>query len=288
MKYIFLINSFTVKDKVDDLVQRIMLYCDEYNLSYELEINSDEENTEDILEKYKKGENLIVVLGGDGIVNRVLNCIAGTKNKLGLIPYGTGNDFYKSIKKDLKNGLNKVDIARINDRYFINTACFGIDAEVANNKNMIKCKLIPKSLKYYLALLITFFKYKCRDFEIKIGNKKYKDTYTTIAVANGSYYGGSFNIAPLSDITDNQLDIYIVKKLSKLPMLDLILKMKNGKHEGLKDIIKVNNTKITIKSKQPIKANIDGEEIIDKEFNIQLIKHGIEIFYDEELIRDLT
>ena len=103
MKYIFLINSFTVKEKVDDLVQKIMVYCDEYNISYELELNSIEEDTETILEKYKKGENLIIVLGGDGIVNRVLNCIAGTKNRLGVIPYGTGNDFYKAVKKDLKN-----------------------------------------------------------------------------------------------------------------------------------------------------------------------------------------
>ena len=287
MKYIFLINSFTVKEKVDEVVQKIILYCDEYNLDYELELNSPEEETETILEKYKDGENLIIVIGGDGIVNRVLNCIAGTKNKLGLIPYGTGNDFYKSIKKDLKPGFNKVDIAKINDKYFINTACFGIDADVANNKNLIKTKLIPKQVKYYIALAYTFFKYKCRKFEVKVGNKKYEEYFTTIAVANGSYYGGSFNIAPLSDITDNKLDIYLVPKLAKIPMVSLILKMKKGKHEGNKNIEKINHNKLTIKSEYEITANIDGEELKGKEFKIDLISHGIEIFYDQDMIDQL-
>ena len=287
MKHVFLINSFAVKDKVDEVVQKVMLYCDEYNLDFEVELNSLEENTEQLLEKYKEGEHLIIVIGGDGIINRVLNCIASTKNKLGFIPYGTGNDFYKSVKKDLKPGFNKVDIARINNKYFINTACFGIDADVANNKNMIKTKLIPRQLKYYIALLITFFKYKCRTFEVKVGNKKYNQEFTTIAVANGSYYGGSFNIAPLSDITDNLLDIYLVDKVPKLPMINLILKLKNGKHEGHKNIEKFKTNKIYIKSKDKIIANIDGEELEDNEFKIELIKHGIEIYYDEDMINEL-
>ena len=70
-------------------------------------------------------------------------------------------------------------------------------------------------------------------------------------------------------------------------MINLILKLKNGKHEGHKNIEKFKTNKIYIKSKDKIIANIDGEELEDNEFKIELIKHGIEIYYDEDMINEL-
>ena len=62
----------------------------------------------------------------------------GSQNYLGVIPVGTGNDFYKSILKQNTKLYEKVDVAKINDKYFINIACFGIDADVGNNTKIIK------------------------------------------------------------------------------------------------------------------------------------------------------
>jgi diacylglycerol kinase family enzyme len=49
------------------------------------------------------------------MVNRVLNGIAGTDNILGIIPLGSGNDFYRSVEKDLKEYYNTCDLIKIND-----------------------------------------------------------------------------------------------------------------------------------------------------------------------------
>ena len=218
MKHIFIINSFTTKEKTNEVKEKIKTYCHNKKIDYIIEVNSLETSTEEIVKKYNNNY-VIIGIGGDGIINRILNGIMNTKNILGFIPYGTGNDFYKSVKKEIKEEITSIDVAKINNKYFINTSCFGIDADVANNKNIVKTKLIPKKQKYNIALIYTFFKYKCREFEVEVNNEKYNDIYTTIAICNGSYYGSGYNIAPISDLQDSLLDVYLVPKLNKLSMI---------------------------------------------------------------------
>ena len=288
MKYIFLINSYTVKEKVNELKEKIKDYCHENKMDYKIEVNGNGKETEDILEKYKNKDYTIIAVGGDGIINRTLNCIVGTKNILGFLPYGTGNDFYKTVKKQFKIGLNECDIIKINDKYFINTACFGIDAEVANNKNVIKTKLIPKKQKYNIALLYNFFKYKCRTFAVKIENKEINDDFATIAVCNGTAYGGGYRIGPKSILNDGKFEVYLAPKLNKLAMLKLIMQMKKGEHEASKRIEKIVTDKLTIKSPIKFKCNIDGEVLEDNRFQIELIKSGITVYYNEDMIQSLA
>lgn len=288
MKYIFLINSYTVKEKVNELKEKIKDYCHENKMDYKIEVNGNGKETEDILEKYKNKDYTIIAVGGDGIINRTLNCIVGTKNILGFLPYGTGNDFYKTVKKQFKIGINECDIIKINDKYFINTACFGIDAEVANNKNVIKTKLIPKKQKYNIALLYNFFKYKCRTFAVKIENKEINDDFATIAVCNGTVYGGGYRIGPKSILNDGKFEVYLAPKLNKLAMLKLIMQMKKGEHEASQRIEKIVTDKLTIKSPIKFKCNIDGEVLEDNRFQIELIRSGITVYYNEDMIQKLT
>lgn len=286
MKHVFIINSYTIKDK-EKIINKINNYCINNNINYIIEINNDNYSTEDIIDKYIDSKNIIIAVGGDGAINRILNKIVNTDNILGIIPYGTGNDFYKSIKIELNDIYNEIDIVKINDKYFINTACFGIDADVANNKDLIKSKWIPKKQKYNIGLLYSYFKYKCRDLEVYINNEELKSMYTTIAVCNGKYYGSGFMIAPLSNLQDGLIDVYIAEKLNKLRMINLIIKLKNGKHENSSYIRKIMTDKLIIKSEDKIKCNIDGECLEDKVFNIELIKKGITIYYNQELIDNI-
>lgn len=287
MKHIFLINIYTVKDDLDNLKEKINEYCKLNKINYEIEVNGNGIETEDILDKYQDTKYIIHAIGGDGIINRSLNKLINTKNILSFIPYGTGNDFYKTVEKQFKIGNNKCDVIRINKKYFINTACFGIDADVANNKNMIKASWIPRSSKYTLALLYTFFKYKCRNLEVKVENKEINRYFTTIAICNGDYYGGGYNIGPSSNLNDGKFEVYLVPKLNKLSMIKLILSMKKGKHENSKRLEKITTDKILIKSPTKFTCNIDGEKLEGNEFDIELIPNGITIYYNEDLIQHL-
>lgn len=284
MKYIFILNSFTLKTEVEKIKRRIEEYCTRENMEFIIEINSEEVSTESIVAKYRDQKNILLAVGGDGMVNRVLNGIAGTDNILGIIPLGSGNDFYKSVEKDLKEYYNTCDLIKINDRHFINVACFGIDADVANKKGEVTSKLIPKSQRYNASLLKTFSQYKCRNLEIEINGEKLSGEYTTVAVCNGVYYGNGYKISPNSNPTNGLLDVYIVDKVNKLRMVNLILKMKEGNHLNEKEVHHYQTNKMVIKSPTSFVANIDGEELFDRRFEIEVLKNGIMLYYDKSLI----
>ena len=288
MKYIFILNSFALKSDLEKVKRKIEEYCTLENMEFIIEINSEELDTEEIVAKYRDQKNILIAVGGDGTVNRVLNGIVGTDNILGIIPLGSGNDFYRSVQKDLKEYYNNIDLVKINDRYFINVACFGIDADVANNKCKVTSPLIPKSQRYNASLLKTLSQYKFRDLEIEVNNERIKGQYTTVAVCNGQYYGNGYKISPTSNPTNGLLDVYVVDKVNKLRMVNLILKMRDGNHVTEKEVHYYQANKVTIKSPESFVANIDGEELFDRKFEIEVIKDGVMLYYDRSLIEYLT
>lgn len=285
MKHVFLINSFTIGKKINKVKESIENVCKNMNIDFLIEINDEVHSTEQILQKYKNAENIILAVGGDGIINRVLNEIIGTKNQLGFIPCGTGNDLYRSLNIQAIETTTKCDIAKINDKYFINVACFGIDADVANN--LSTSKLIPKKQKYNLSVINSFAKYKGKRFEVLINDEKIEDDFATIAVCNGMFYGGGYNIAPSSELTDGLLDVYLATTQNRITIMKLILSMKKGKHENNKKIRKIKADKLSIISPISIRSNIDGEELEAKRFDIEIIEKGIIIYFNKELIASI-
>ena len=284
MKYIFVINSFTLKDEINEVIHRIKDFCVKNNMEFEVEINNEDNSTEDIVKKYKKCGYTIVAVGGDGMINRVLNALVGTNNTLGFIPCGTGNDFYRSVSKEMKNEIEECDVIKINDRYFINVACFGIDADVANNKGLIKSKIIPKSQRYNVSVINSFLKYEPRHFILKINNEEIEGDFATVAVCNGGYYGSGYNISPNFKLNNGLIDVYAVEDDNKFNIMKMILSMKKGKHEKYKKVHKFQTNKLTIISNNEINSNIDGEELESKKFNIEVINKKINVYFNKKLI----
>lgn len=283
MKYIFVINSFTLKEEINEVIHRIKDFCIRKNMEFEVEINNEDNSTEDIVKKYRKCGYTIVAVGGDGIINRVLNALVGTNNTLGFIPCGTGNDFYRSTLKEIKKETEECDVIKINDRYFINVACFGIDADVANNKGLIKSKMIPKSQRYNVSVINSFLKYEPRHFVLKMNNEEIEGDFATVAVCNGGYYGSGYNISPNFKLNNGLIDVYAVENDNKFNIMKMILSMKKGKHEKYKKVHKFQTNKLTLISNNEINSNIDGEELASKKFNIE-VKGKIKIYMNKELI----
>ena len=148
MKYIFMLNSFSNRDvlKTYEKINEISKYL---GIDYLIEVNSKFEFTEEILNRYKYSNDIIVPVGGDGMLNRVLNGIIDTDNLLSYLPNGTGNDFNRTVKETLSPGSNKIDVVRINDKYFMNVACFGIDADYSLFKYGGKVYIDGKEISDY-------------------------------------------------------------------------------------------------------------------------------------------
>jgi len=283
MKYIFIVNAFAGRGKSLRVAENIKKVCLENDIDSEIVYTNKPGEATIIAKTYKDLKCVIFSVGGDGTLNEVLNGIVGSNNMLGVIPTGSGNDFYKTLEKIYD--LNPcVDIGKINDQYFINVVCFGIDAEIAKNTAIMKRKNVPASQIYNASIVYTFFSYKFKEIELNIYNTIRKDKFTVVAICNGRYYGGGYQIAPNASVTDNKLDIYMVDKIKKIEMPKFLMKVKNGVHEQSTKVHKAQSDCIVIQSENDIICNVDGETVIDNRFEIKLIKNGVTLFNDKNLV----
>ena len=285
-KYIFIINEKAGKGQYKNIIPNIQKTCQNKNIDFEIRYISNEKNGYDIALEYKNEENIIYVVGGDGTLTITLPALIGTKNKLGIIPAGSGNDTYRTIKT-MKKGETIIDLGKINDTYFINVACSGIDAEVGNNLDKFRNSIIPTSQRYNASLIYTFLSYKCKKMKLKTYIKNIEGKYTILSICNGSYYGGGYKIAPKSRLVDGLLDIYYVEKMPKIKMLPLILKLKQGKHEGKRRVHKFRTNHIELELEEEITFNVDGEKLTNKKFIIDVLPKSITLFNDNDFVEEI-
>ena len=196
MKYIYFINRFSLKEDSDRLIAALERVCGRSDRDYEIVVSNSIAEHNAALERFKEGGYILCAIGGDGSINLLLNDIVKTDNVLSFIPYGTGNDFYRYCKESGLQGQNSIDLIRINERYFLNVACFGIDADIANDDNFIHNRFIPRPLRYDAGVVYYFLTYKPRKMRIEINGELIERKFTTLVAANARYYGGGYRVSP--------------------------------------------------------------------------------------------
>lgn len=282
MKYIFIVNPESAKGNAMKIIGNIEKVCKQEHIEYEVCYTLAQGDATRLAQSYKDDENIIYAVGGDGTLSEVLNGVVGTKNKIGIIPAGSGNDFYRTVKELAKTEIES-DVGVVNGKYFLNIACVGIDAEVANNVPLMKKKNVKVKNLYTASILYTFTHFKFKQIHFKSQEKDEKGNFTILSICNGRYYGGGYNISPKASLEDNYFDVYYINKLRLPSIINLLLKLKKGKLEQDKRTNHFKTNNITVTSEEPIRFNVDGETIENTKFEIKIIPKAIKIYHNAEL-----
>jgi diacylglycerol kinase (ATP) len=259
--------------------------------------------TEDLVLSTDKEVIHLVVIGGDGTMNEVVNGIAGhtSKVRVGFIPGGSGNDFcrgYGIPQKPLEAlsyllkqmglpatsfDLGEIQLSKQIGHYFINSTGAGFDAFISYHANQSKWKgLLNRfslgQLVYVLILLKYVFTYKCTKVVLTLDGKEhvFHDTWF-VTVSNQPFYGGGMKIAPESLPNDGKLNITIVAHLSRIKLLLVFLSVFWGKHLMFKEVSTFLAQTVSIKSSEPIYVHSDGEHIGTTPLHITVHKEPIVI-----------
>lgn len=233
----------------------------------------------------------IVVAGGDGTINRIVNVMMKNDIKipLGIIPAGTSNDFAKHIKmpynfsecidKILAGNIQDVDVGLVNDKYFINVCSAGLFTN-ASQKTDIALKNAIGHLAYIFTAAYQMFKFK--PFEVKIETEKdiIIEKVSLFLIFNGSSAGGLNKFASESSIQDGLLDILVIKDCKFSEASALLGKILVGKHLDDKNVIYLKEkwlkvTKIQGKCDDP---DVDGDEGPGFPLEVKCIEKGIKMF----------
>ncbi len=233
-------------------------------------------------------EKIVIICGGDGSLNELVNVSYGKNMTLGLIPTGTGNDFAKNFDYEnftLNSLLNfrtkKIDLIKVNDFYSINATSLGFDTHVLERAYKYleeKPKLGKKA--YIKAVINSLNKITSENLEFKLelrdgSNFELSGEYLITALCNGAFYGSGFNPAPEARIDDGVLNLILASKIPFLKFITMIKKYKEGRHKESKYIREVLVKSGTIRSKDKFLANADGEIFQTNEIKFQVLPKAL-------------
>jgi diacylglycerol kinase (ATP) len=184
-------------------------------------------------------DGLLIVAGGDGTVNDVVNGLgkAGFPDgvTLGILPTGTGNDLAATlcIPEDTElaedvirqNRERKLDVARVRsegvgERFFINVATGGLGAEISD-ANDEELKKRWGKLSYLRASLEVARNFDVRQLSLYLDGEERRVKAINIAVGNCRYTGGGWPATPKANPEDGLLDVVVIETLGAGELFDL-------------------------------------------------------------------
>ena len=298
MKHIFIINPKAGKGKATELIPFIYEFFKDKSEEFIIRLTEYPGHATEIAKEYSvSGDCRIYSVGGDGTVNEVVNGIAGTQSSLGVIPAGSGNDFIRSIanpsdiQADIRditirtiNGEDKyIDLAKVNDKYFINISSIGFDADVVFNAD--KFKKVPGitgSMAYVISIIYTVLRKKISKVKLRIDDREMKLNLLLAAIANGRFYGGGMLAAPEAKIDDGLFDICLVGEASRFMILRLFPMYIKGQHGKLAEVEFLRGKKILIESEEELSLNIDGEIFSSSKIDFEIIEKGIKVILPKD------
>ena len=210
----------------------------------------------------------------------------GSDAALGVIPVGTGNDFAKAnaipeYAKDAAELLadrlsgntpaRKVDVGRLNGRYFANGAGIGFDAKVSAIASASKLP-IGDLVYLYAAMRGLLAGVATPHMTISFDEQCIEGRFTLANFSNGQWVGGLFPIAPMARNNDGLLDLVYAEALSRTRILRLVPKLLKGAHMAEPEVHHAGITSCHVRAASPVPAHLDGENLPPQtEFEIDLL-----------------
>jgi YegS/Rv2252/BmrU family lipid kinase len=233
----------------------------------------------------EQGYRCIVAVGGDGTVNEVVNgffrCKGGPPAgaTLAVIPQGTGGDFRRSfgwagdlraacarLKSDATRALDVGKVSFIDGdgraavRYFVNVASFGVSGQVDREVSRAS-KGFGGKATFFLASVKAMWRYRDQRVRLRADDGAWEELrITTVAVANGQYFGGGMRVAPKADPSDGQFDVTV---WSGYTLKDFALKSRriyDGTHTSLPGTRTFRAKLLEAESDEEVLLDVDGEQ----------------------------
>ncbi|MFD1315435.1 diacylglycerol/lipid kinase family protein [Namhaeicola litoreus] len=226
----------------------------------------------------------IIVLGGDGTLNYVVNEMQLNPIPISILSMGTGNDSVKSLHGELNfkkqveiaihGKIEKFDLGICNGRAFVNGVGIGFDGEVVRQMEEKKSKKGGR-LDYLYTVLRIVAGYKEKRISFSLDGRILERKVLLMTISNGSTFGGGFVINPFAKANDGFLDVCILNEIPSAMRFWHLPKLKFGTHHKLKSAEFYKIKKVRINPSNELFAHLDGEAIGHPPFDISIVEEGL-------------
>jgi diacylglycerol kinase (ATP) len=249
-------------------------------------------------------EGLLIVAGGDGTVNDVVNGLgrAGFPEgvTLGILPSGTGNDLAATLcipeepelAEDIirQNRERRLDVGRvrsegIGERFFINVATGGLGAEISD-ANDEELKKRWGKLSYLRASLEVAKDFDVRDLTLYLDGEERRVKAVNIAVGNCRYTGGGWPATPKANPEDGLLDVVVIETLGVADLLELApAALAESDYLGSDGVLFVRAKEIRVETQPPgLEFTADGEIIGNEPARFSILPQALKVLVGPEYV----
>ena len=225
------------------------------------------------------GATRLVVVGGDGSVNEVVNGVVGSGGvELAIIPRGTGWDFVRTfdIPHDLDGAIDvalhgavrTIDAGAVTYRTwagqeasatFANVASAGISGAIAQRANE-SSKALGGKVSYYWATLAVFFGWQVGEMTVRVGEVERTGRMIDAMICNGRFLGGGMMMCPEAEPDDGVFDVLLIGDVTKRDLAFVLPKTYKGKHLPHPRLELLRGSAVTIDAPDPLPIELDGEQ----------------------------
>ncbi len=234
----------------------------------------------------------VVAVGGDGTAQLGVNICVPNQIPLGIVPAGSGNDQARELNIPLSdipaavsniieslNAPRRVDVMKVKNptREFwsLGSISAGFDALCAKRANGLKWPKGPNS--YVAAMLLELPSFKPIKYQLEADGVKREIGAMLCGVANVKNFGGGMKISPQSDITDGELEVFVLHEVSRPKLLKIFPTVYAGEHVKYPEV-EIFRAKSVRISNDSFPMTCDGELVGEAPFTVDVHPGGLQVY----------
>ncbi|BAQ64785.1 lipid kinase [Geminocystis sp. NIES-3709] len=240
-----------------------------------------------VVREYQNQIDFVIVGGGDGTLNAVVDSLVETNLPLGILPLGTANDLARTLNLPLtmkeacdvigKGKTKSIDLGWVNGKYFFNVASMGLSVDITEKLSR-GVKRRWGILAYGITALQVIGSTRPFRATIKVDGQCFPIKTIQIAIGNGRYYGGGMAIANDAAIDDQRLDLYSIELEHWWQIFPLIWHLPKGEHHQLNWVRSIEGKLIEVYTHDSYNINTDGEITTITPAKFKVIPHALKVF----------
>lgn len=300
--WLVIINPNAGRRKGDRDWDKIRALLIHHNFNFHAIFTEQPRHAIEIARNYiEAGFKKIIVIGGDGTLNEVINGLflqskyPTTAITLGMITVGTGNDWGRMLNipidyeqaiitiKECRIFMQDAGIVRYQiegdmvDRYFVNIAGLGFDAIVTKKANRLKEKGRGGPFLYFANIFSSLINYRYVNALINIDGQNIENQIFSMNIGIGKYNGGGMMQVPGAIADDGLFDLTVIKRISKPDVILSLRKLYNGNIIRHPKVDTYTGKSITIDSDTRIHLETDGESLGHTPLEFQIIPRSVQV-----------
>ncbi len=238
--------------------------------------------------------DVVVAVGGDGMVHLAVQALAGTRTALGIVPSGTGNDYARALgisRRDPAAATELIattepvptDLARLDapdgasPRWFAEVLSAGFDSRANALANRLR---FPRGgARYTVAVLAGLRDTRGMDLTLTVDGVEHRHRAEFVTVGNTAYYGGGLAMLAGADPTDGLLDVVVVDEVGPVRLLALFPRVFSGSHLRLGIVHRYAGVRVQLAAAdRDVLSHADGEAFARLPLDLTCVRGAVRVF----------